>query len=467
MTRLFISATHKSSGKTTVAVGLAAAFAARGRRVQTFKKGPDYIDPLWLTRASGRPCYNLDFNTQSRPEILTTFASNAAPADLALIEGNKGLHDGVNVDGRDSSAALAKLLGSPVILVVDATGITRGIAPIVLGHQAFDGEIAIGGVILNRVATSRQEAKLRNALEQYTDIPVIGAIGRDNAICLRERHLGLTTPGETNDAYATIARLRQTLEQNVDLDRLDEMTRRIRKLARAKPTRQTARRRDVTIGVARDSAFCFYYQDDLEALEDAGAEIRFFSPLGATHLPDVDGLFIGGGFPETHMRDLAANAALRREISAAAGAGLPIYAECGGLMYLSRSIAWRSDVCEMAGVIAADAVMHDRPQGRGLVILEETPSAPWPSSGSRTPHREPIAAHEFHYASLANVDPATVFAYRVLRGTGIDGFNDGIIVGNTLANFSHLRDTSGSRWAQRFVDFVRACRGTRLHRAAS
>ena len=467
MSRIFISATHKSSGKTTVAVGISAALTARGECVQTFKKGPDYIDPLWLARASGRPCYNLDFNTQSHTEILATFANNATAAELALIEGNKGLHDGVDVGGRDSSAALAKLLGCPVILVVDSTGMTRGIAPIVLGHQAFDRDVPIKGVILNRVATSRQETKLRQALERYTDVTVIGAIGRDPALCLNERHLGLTTPGETDDWRGSLTRLRQGMEQSVDLHRLVEMAQGAQKHYWSGPKCRAARRHDVTIGVALDSAFCFYYQDDLEALERAGAELRFFSPLASAHLPIVDGLFIGGGFPETHLRVLEANVVLRREIRAAAEGGLPIYAECGGLMYLTRSIAWRSEIGEMTGVIAADAVMHDRPQGRGLVVLEETASAPWPASKLRTPAGRQIAAHEFHYANLINLDPASVFAYRVLRGTGIDGCRDGIVVANTLASFSHLRDASGSRWADRFVDFVRTCRESRLHRAAS
>ena len=196
MAQFLISAAHKSSGKTMVSIGLAAAFGARGLRVQPFKKGPDYIDPMWLARASGRPCYNLDFNTQTEAEIRALFARHAGRADLALIEGNKGLHDGVDLEGRDSTAALAKLLGAPVVLVIDATGITRGVAPLVLGYQVFDRGVAIGGVILNRVASARQEGKLRQAIERYTDVPVIGAIGRDPDLVVKERHLGLTTPDE-------------------------------------------------------------------------------------------------------------------------------------------------------------------------------------------------------------------------------------------------------------------------------
>ena len=222
MGRLFISATHKSSGKTTISLGVAAALAARGLSVQTFKKGPDYIDPMWLARASGRACYNLDFNTQSEAEILGAFRRAARGADIALIEGSKGLHDGLDPEGRDSCASLAGLLRAPVALVVDTEGMTRGIAPLVLGYAAFDPRVDIRGVILNKVGLARQEAKLRQALERYTDIPVLGAIGRNEGLRVEERHLGLTTPGESDDASAhdrAHARRRPARDRHRSLDR--------------------------------------------------------------------------------------------------------------------------------------------------------------------------------------------------------------------------------------------------------
>ena len=225
MAQFFISAAHKSSGKTMVSIGLAAAFGARGLRVQPFKKGPDYIDPMWLARASGRPCYNLDFNTQTETEIRALFSRHAGRADLALTEGNKGLHDGVDIEGRDSSAALAKLIGAPVILVIDVTGFTRGVAPMVLGNLIFDRDVAIRGVILNRVASPRQEGKLRQAIERYTDVPVIGAVGRDSTLVVKERHLGLTTPGEMATLDEMIGRLRLAVERGVNLDRVLEIAR--------------------------------------------------------------------------------------------------------------------------------------------------------------------------------------------------------------------------------------------------
>jgi len=467
MAHLFISAAHRSSGKTTISVGLAAALGARGLCVQTFKKGPDYIDPMWLARAGGRPCYNLDFNTQSEDEIAALFARHARSADLALIEGNKGLYDGVDPEGRDSSAALAKLLRAPVVLVVDAAGITRGVAPLVLGYQVFDRAVAIAGVILNRVGSARQEGKLRQAMERYTDVPVLGAIGRNPELVVRERHLGLTTPDETTALDGTIGRLRQAVEQGVDLDRILQLARG----ARANfdrglpPPGERAAKPNIRIAVARDTAFGFYYPDDLEALQRAGAELVFFNALGDTRLPDADGLFIGGGFPETQMATLAANRELMARIRRAAENGLPIYAECGGLMYLTRSIAWNSERHEMVGFIAADTVMHARPQGRGLVVLEETGASPWPKADKPAGPR--IPAHEFHHAALERLDPASRFAYRVVRGRGIDGQHDGIVKGNVLAGFCHLRSTERSGcWARRFVGFVRACKAAARSRSA-
>jgi cobyrinic acid a,c-diamide synthase len=469
MAHLLISAAHKSSGKTMVSVGLAAAFGARGLRVQPFKKGPDYIDPMWLARASGRCCYNLDFNTQTEAEIRALFACHAERAELALIEGNKGLHDGVDPEGRDSSAALAKLLGAPVVLVINVAGITRGVAPLVLGYQLFDREVAIRGAVLNRVASARQEAKLRQALERYTDVPVIGAIGRDPALEVPERHLGLTTPDETAELDQTIDRLRHAVEQGVDIDRMLELARRAPVVwpphadaDRDRPgvLRPAAVEHNVRVAVARDAAFGFYYPDDLEALSQAGAEVVFFNALRDASLPEADGLFIGGGFPETQMAALAANRSLRAQIRRAAENGLPIYAECGGLMYLSRSITWGSQQHEMVGFIPADTVMHTTPQGRGLVVLEETDASPWPSTDEPVEGgRRRIPAHEFHYAALERLEPSMRFAYRVVRGHGIDGRHDGIVKGNVLASFCHLRSTARSgHWAGRFVTFVRACK---------
>jgi len=460
MAHLLIAATHKSSGKTTVTTGLAAALARRGMTVQPFKKGPDYIDPMWLGRAAGNPCINLDFHCMQEAEIVAAFRRRDAAADISIVETNKGLFDGVDVEGRDSNAALAALLGAPVVLVIDTLGMTRGIAPLVLGYVNFDPAIHIAGVILNKVGGPRHEGKLRAALEFYTDLPVLGALGRDRALEIPERHLGLVPANEAGEANRTINRLAEAVAGGVDLDRIVEIAKSAEgpRLAAVPAPVATPKIKDIRIGVARDAAFGFYYPDDLEALETAGAEIVPFDCLNDKSLPDVDGLFIGGGFPETQMGALEANRELLASIRSAIEGGLPTYAECGGLMYLSRSLTWHGETRQMAGVIPGDAVMHARPQGRGYVVLEETAAAPWPRPVAQTAESTGFPAHEFHYASLENLPRDVTYAWRVLRGHGIDGQHDGIVQGNLLAGFSHLRDVEGDRWAARFAHFVRECR---------
>ncbi len=444
MPRFFISAAHKSSGKTVVSTGLAAALSA-SQDVRCFKKGPDYIDPMWLGAASGHPCYNLDFNTMPAAELLALYTSRAQ-GDIALIEANKGLYDGVALDGADSNAALAKLLKAPVVLVIDTVGTTRGIAPLLVGYQAFDPDVTIAGVILNKVGGPRHEAKLRAAVEAYTDIPVIGAIGKHAELEIGERHLGLTTPEETGAFKAQIARIGEIVGGAVELDALRAIAATAPDLPAGQPPR-IATGPKVKIAIARDSAFGFYYADDLEALEAAGAELVFFNALTDTRLPKADGLFIGGGFPETQMQKLEANGALRADIKAKIEAGLPTYAECGGLMYLCKSLTWRGETREMVGVVEGDAVMNTRPQGRGYTRMK--------ARGGLWAAGTEVLAHEFHYARVDNLPKGTRYAYDVLRGHGIDGQHDGVMAHNMLAGFCHLRHAEAAPWTTQFVAFVR------------
>lgn len=456
MERLLVSAAHKSSGKTTVSVGLCAALAARGTRVQPFKKGPDYIDPMWLGCAAGRPCFNLDPYLMDAAALERCFREGIVGADIAIVEGNKGLHDGVALDGSNSNAALARELGLPVVLVIDARGMTRGIAPLLLGFQAFDRRIQIGGVILNRVGGSRHEGKLRAAIEHYTGVPVLGAIDEDARLALNERHLGLVPYGERAGAAEWIRRAGEIVGAQVDLDAVRAVA------ACAAPgclplPAPTKVRADVRIGLALDRAFAFYYPDDLAALEAAGAQLVPFDTLHDQRLPAVDGLFIGGGFPETCMEALEANVALRTAVREAIEDGTPAYAECGGLMYLARSIEWNGRRARMAGVIPGDAVMHARPVGRGYVHLRQTASMPWPGGSAG----EPARGHEFHHSSLENLPAGVDFAWQVQRGHGIDREHDGLRLHNLVASYTHLRSAAGSGWAPRFVAFVRECRRQR------
>ena len=456
MHRFLVSAAHKSSGKTSVSVGLAAELSRRGLAVQTFKKGPDYIDPMWHSAASGRACRNLDFNLSTPAQLRLEFARHGAGADVCLVEGNKGLYDGLDLHGANSNAALAHLLDLPVVLVLDARGMTRGIAPLILGYQAFDRSIRIAGVILSRLGGARHEAKLRAVIEHYTDVPVLGAVQEDARLAIVERHLGLMPANEDRAAQERVALLAAAVAAQVDLERLLAATVSHAPLPGVEIARGLSPQAGsgrVLVGVARDRAFGFYYPDDLEALERAGAELVFFDTLRDARLPRVDGLIIGGGFPEMFMRELEANTGLRAEILAAIQAGMPAYAECGGLMYLARSLSWRGDTRRMVGVIAGDVVLHEKPVGRGYVRLVPTAAHPWQDQGAA---RTELAAHEFHYSSIEGLAADTRFAYRVVRGHGSDGKSDGIVVNNLLANYAHLRSAGSCNWAARFVDFVRS-----------
>lgn len=451
MPRLFLSAAHKSSGKTTLTLGLARAFKDTDVTVQPYKKGPDYIDPLWLTQAAGRPCYNLDFNTQTHASILN-LAGREPPGGIALIEGNKGLYDGMALDGSDSNAALAALLGAPVVLVIDCSGMTRGIAPLIRGYTAFGPELAFAGIILNKVAGPRHEGKLRAAIEAFTSLPVLGAVPRHPDLVIEERHLGLIPSTERAESEAVIERVARIVAAHVDLPAL--------RLAAAKAAPLTATHRPAPPGprhrlrmaIARDAAFGFYYNDDLEHLTDLGADLIPLDTLRDPRLPpDIDGLIIGGGFPEALMVDLEANTGLRADIRARLNAGLPCFAECGGLMYLSRSICWKGERRDMVGFIPGEAVMHPRPHGKGLVHLRPGGAAPW------RPEADPdgtIRAHEFHHSSIENLEGAEGLstAFRILRGEGVDGAHDGIVYRNTVASYTHMR----GNWVRPFIKFVQS-----------
>lgn len=449
--RFMIAAAHKSSGKTVVSTGLVRAFQKRGLKVQAFKKGPDYIDPLWLSTAGKSSCYNLDFNTMDRDELLKFFVNRAAGKDITVIEANKGLFDGVDIRGSDSNAEMAKVLGIPVVLVIDCVGMTRGIAPLLQGYVNFDPDVRIAGVILNRVGGPRHEAKLREAVETFTDLPVLGAIRRSADMIIDERHLGLITPLENPETEAWIDLVAELVAEQCDLDALIEAANLVQPLEA--DAQDTPRRiaEGLKIAIARDSAFGFYYADDLETFEEAGATLVPVDTLNDTSLPEVDALFIGGGFPETHMKKLQANTEMRKAIHSALTKGLPCYAECGGLMYLCNSIRWGEDQAEMVGFFDATSAMHAKPQGRGYVRFQRKENHPWGTSGIE------YHAHEFHYARIEK-SSETNFTRDIKRGFGTDGTSDAIHKANTLAGFVHMRHTQKSQWVHDFLQFVLSCK---------
>jgi cobyrinic acid a,c-diamide synthase len=408
---------------------------------------------MWLSQASGHACRNLDLYLMEPGDVVTTFRRHAPVDGISIVEGNKGLYDGLALDGSNSNAALAKLLDLPVFLAIDARGMTRGIAPLILGYQAFDRDINIAGVILNNLGGSRHESKLRAVIEHYTDVPVVGAIHHDERLGIDERHLGLMPSNESHVATAKIKQIGDSIAQQVDLDRVLALSQKEPLKVAHKAEVSTLRSGEkVRIGIARDRAFGFYYADDLDALKAAGAELVPFDTLRNEHLPEVDALYIGGGFPETCAAELEANSTLRGEIKQVIENGMPAYAECGGLMYLSRGIEYQGHTYSMVGAIPGDVKMHDKPIGRGYVHLKEDETHPWPRPN--VPAKQ-IRAHEFHYSSLENLPANSRFAYHVERGHGIDGNRDGLVLHNLLASYTHLRTIGSCYWATRFVAFIR------------
>jgi len=450
MTGIYLAAAHKSSGKTTLAIGLSAAFRALNKSIQTFKKGPDYIDPLWLAKASGTACYNLDFYVDSKQEILSNFYSHSVSKDISLIEGNKGLYDGLTLDGTDSNAALANLLNLPVLLVIDCTGITRGIAPLLLGYQQFQKpEVSFAGVILNKVGGSRHETKLINACKEYTGFKVFGALGKSKDLIIEERHLGLVPSNENQKAQKIIDNLAAKISESIDLKSILNSAAKIKEPAELNATAPAkSEYQGLSIGIVRDAAFGFYYQSDIDRLKSRGVIIKYFSIIQDENIPEVDGIFLGGGFPETHMAAISANTKILKELSARINDGRPVYAECGGMMILARSLTWKEKKLPMANVIQADCIMHEKPFGRGYVTVKVNSGHPWKIQ----PDKE-IKAHEFHYSRLCNFSENYNYAYTVERGTGIKDKQDGLIYKNLLASYAHFKDGANFHWIDEFLEF--------------
>jgi cobyrinic acid a,c-diamide synthase len=439
MNSFYISAAHKSSGKTTISLALSSIFS-ENYKVQTFKKGPDYIDPIWTAFASKNPCYNLDFYNMSLDEIKDLYSKNLK--EINIIEGNKGLFDGVSTLGGDSNADLAKLLDIPVILVIDCIGITRGIAPLLQGYNNFD-DTKIAGVILNKVGGARHETKLISAINEYTDLEVFGSIHKHKDLIIDERHLGLKPATEDKFAKQSIDKITNIVKDNIDTQKILNHTKcKHQKTIKATTKTTKTQKNDISIAIAKDEAFGFYYADDLQKFKDLGVNIKYFNTFKDKKLPKCDGLFIGGGFPETGIEKLSQNKSLMIDIKEKIQQGLPTYAECGGMMYLTKSI----DDLPTVGVIDADTITTKKPVGRGYMNIEAQ-NHPWGVSGE-------FKTHEFHYSKLINLAENN-FAFKVKRGFGINGEFDGIIKHNLLATYTHQRAVGENNWVGEFTDFIK------------
>ncbi|MFH1490216.1 MAG: cobyrinate a,c-diamide synthase [Pseudomonadota bacterium] len=449
--RLMISALKGGAGKTILSLGLAAVWREKGYRVAPFKKGPDFIDAGWLTFAAGSPCHNLDPFMMDERQIMRSFLINSAGADISLIEGNRGLFDGLDLEGCCSTAELGRLLKSPVVIVVDVTMTTRTTAALVMGCQKFDPELNTAGVILNRVAGARQESLVRRAVERYCDLPVLGAVPKLEGDFFPERHMGLVPQQERDEAERAVAWARRTVEENLDMEGLWRLARGAGPLDVASPEEEkvftpTPGGGSLRIGYICDRSFWFYYPENLEHLRKQGAELIEVNAIDDREPPDLDALYIGGGFPETQATHLADNRRFRLALREKIEKGLPVYAECGGLMYLGQALLLKDRSYPMVGILPIKFALEKKPQGHGYTILEVSGENPYFYKG------EVLKGHEFHYSRPlfeAGADSIrTVF--KVRRGHGLDGKRDGLCMKNLLATYTHLHSVGTPLWGTRF-----------------
>jgi len=449
--RIVVAGTNSGVGKTTVVAGLCGALRRLGLRVGVFKCGPDYLDPTYHTRAAGSRSQTLDGWMMGRDGVLSTFQRAAVNVDIAVIEGVMGLFDGVEpTSDAGSTAEIAKWLDAPVLLVIDASGMSRSVAAMAAGFAGFDSALQVAGVICNRVGS---RGHLEILKEASLVVPVLGGLPRDETNAFPERHLGLKTATDGSLSDGMFHAWAEHVSSWCDVET-------ILRLARAAPElpdppaqmqRQTSIR--CRIGIARDEAFHFYYDENLRLLEQAGAELIDFSPIRDSTLPQVDGILLGGGYPEIHAQALAANTSLRGEMVKFCESGRPVYAECGGLMYLCEHIEQLDGSRHaMVGWFGADAVMSDRLQALGYVTASTQRDSLIGPSG------ESFRGHQFRYSSLEWRTPADS-AYSVTRRRGGQQSQEGYLRGNVLGSYVHAHWASNPELARHFV---RACTGLRI-----
>ncbi|MGK7344455.1 MAG: cobyrinate a,c-diamide synthase [Candidatus Nitrospinota bacterium M3_3B_026] len=452
--RLVIAGAASGAGKTSVAAGLAAAFRRRGMSVRAFKTGPDFLDPTYLKAASGQTCHNLDGWMMGREHVTRLFAESARGADIAIIEGAMGLFDGLRPENSGgSSAEIARWLGAPVILAADAGGAARSFAAMVKGFAEFEEGVNIAGVIASRVGSTSHAGLIAAALASSGAPELAGAVLKDAPPKLPARRLGLVAANGVADWRETIEKLADAVEGGVSLDK-------VLRIAESAPamTAPAAEPAPTTgktgrVGVALDEAFHFYYPDNLKALEDAGLEIVYFSPLRGRALPpDLDAVYIGGGYPEDNAEQLSANGAMLNDIKNFAGSGMPLYAECGGLMYLSEGVETLNGArFPMTGVLPAWIRMRKRFKALGYVEARLNEDTLWGRAGDL------LRGHRFHYSELAE-DPAgrkgwkTV--YTLTRKRTGETEREGYSKGGTLASYAHLHFASAKGAAERFAEFL-------------
>ncbi len=441
---IVIAGTSSGCGKTSVALGLMKAFARKGLVVQGFKSGPDFIDPGLHRMATGLPSHNLDGWMLSAEEVHRVFRRNHEGCDISIIEGAMGLFDGIGAVSEDGSAAqLAKILGVPVMLVVNARGMARSAAALVKGYAEFDPALRLDSVLFNMTGSPAHGQLLAQALEG-SDVRVLGSLPRLPDLQLPSRHLGLVTAEDLDRREERLGALADWVERAIDLDALFEAL----PECNVPSLNDTGTRMpEIRIGYARDRAFCFYYEENLRLLRQAGAELVPFSPLADGNLPPaLRGLYLGGGYPELHAAELAANTTMLGKIRDFCRSGKPVYAECGGFMYLMKSLRTRSgQEHPMCGAFDFTCAMEGRHQALGYREVELSASTPLGAAGERA------RGHEFHYSRLTGADPAAAEAYQVYDRCGKTNSGGGYLKGNCLGSYVHLHFGSNPRLAEHLV----------------
>ena len=435
--RLLISSHKGGAGKTIFTIGLTYYLKSLGLKISTFKKGPDYIDAGWHSSITGAPCRNLDLFMLSEEQNLFTFYLGIKDgAELAIIEGNRGLYDGVDWRGSCSSAQLARLLKTPIIFVLDCTKATRSMAALLKGFADFEKDLNIAGVILNNIARPRHEDTIRASIENSVGIKVLGSIPKLKHLP-NERHLGLITSHEFNFKFLPI--LKETFEKCVDLEGVLEIAKKAEPVSL--PSLYLNKEKNlkdiyngVKIAIFYDRAFQFYYPENLEILQYLGAELVFVNALQDRTLPKVDGIYLGGGFPEVYAEALAENESLRKDVFEAGEEGIPIFAECGGLMYLGKEIMWKEKTYPMVGLLPIRFVVEPRPQGHGYVVARCVRANPY------FPEGVIVKGHEFHYSrpEILNYKPGMEFVFELEKGTGFGGGKDGLQYKKIFASYLHI-----------------------------
>ncbi|MCG8531124.1 MAG: cobyrinate a,c-diamide synthase [Desulfovibrionales bacterium] len=476
--RIIIAGLNGGTGKTITSLGTTRAWARRGRHIKPYKKGPDYIDAKWLALAAQNPCTNLDPYLLDNATLRSLFATSGAGFAGALIEGNRGLFDGKDVTGTCSTAELARILTTPVILAMDCTKMTRTAAAVLTGMLNFEEGVHIAGVVLNRTATDRHRAILRQTIEHYTDVPVLGCLPKIKENPIPERHMGLISNAEYEGTNTALEQVADIIEDHLDVDALWriateapalgavpdvwDVTGNVASGANVVSTviepcsttiprcpEKTSPADAPRIGYVHDDALWFYYDENLQALQHAGASLVRLSITSPEPWPEIDALYLGGGFPETLHDEISSNSAISSHVRMLAEQGMPIYAECGGFMYLCRGLLQDGHVSPMAGVLPVQTEVCARPQGLGYIDAKVIQPNPYHPMGTT------VRGHEFHYSKCIVQDAQPIFGFSMSKGFGMGERLDGVIYKNAFASYTHLFALGEPHWA---VNFVRAAR---------